>query len=76
MKANEVLSSVKGKYSQVFSPGIGFQNPWAYVPGDFNEWHVPWMRAGSGYWLFIKEDGTLAGYSYTPVKIYHSGQPG
>lgn len=69
MKPAEVLASVRGKYSQVVSPGLGFQQPWAYVPlaaddpGQDME-----MEAGRGYWVYMKEAGTLAGFSYTPVR--------
>lgn len=67
MKVNEVLSSIDGKYSQAVSPGIGWQVPWAYVPGSKNK---PPMEAGRGYWVYMKEAGALAGFSSTPVKHY------
>jgi len=71
MLAYEALSSIKEKYSQVVSPNLASQVPWVYVPqssalaGDFT--NPKFMEAGRGYWVYMKEPGTLAGFSSTPV---------
>jgi len=71
MLAYEALSSIKDKYSQVVSPNLASQVPWVYVPqssalaGDFT--NPKFMEAGRGYWVYMKEPGTLAGFSSTPV---------
>lgn len=65
MYANELLSSIKGKYSQVVSPGLANQPAWSYVPKDFEYYDSPLMEAGKVYWIYLTEKGELAGFSYT-----------
>ncbi|MDF9406773.1 VWA domain-containing protein [Pelotomaculum isophthalicicum JI] len=67
-KLDQVLANIKGKYTQAVSPGIGMQDAWSYVPDSDASGYKPWMRAGCGYWVYMKESGTLTGFSYTPVK--------
>jgi len=79
MPADMVLSSLNdtGEYSQVVSPGLGCQESWVYVPAgddlgeDPYEEYEPLMEAGRGYWVYVTEPGTLAGFSYTPVSDYY-----
>ena len=65
MYADELLSSIKGKYSQVISPSLANQSAWSYVPND--KWYdtTPLMEAGKAYWIYMNTDGQLAGFSYT-----------
>ena len=50
-------------YSQVVSPPIN-QLGWIYIrDGEDN----PLMRIGKGYWVFLINGGTLAGFSCTPI---------
>jgi hypothetical protein len=78
MKANSALVSVKEVsggltgYSVVISPPL-CQRPWIYTNGAIGDWDgVPpapdgWMVIGKGYWVFMLNDGTLAGFTFTPL---------
>ncbi len=65
MYANDLLSSIKGKYSQVVSPAMANQAAWSYVPKDYEYYDSPLMEAGKVYWIYLKEKAELAGFSYT-----------
>jgi len=80
MKADEALVTVAEVtggltgYVQVASPAVN-QQPWVYIAGkDIEEWFDPppsgWMLLTKGYWVFMLNDGTLAGSSFTPVSLY------
>ena len=77
MKANEALISVEEVtggltgYVLVVSPPVN-QPPWIYTGGDINDWvgESPpdgWMLVDRGYWVFMLNDGTLAGFTFTPL---------
>ena len=38
---------------------------WGYAPSMNAN---PLMQAGEGYWIYLKQNASLAGYSYTPIK--------
>ena len=40
--------------------------PWVYVPGQ-DDYDIPYVEDFLGYWVFMKEDGTLAGFTFTPI---------
>lgn len=73
LNASANFASIEGKYSQVISPGYN-QPSWTYTD-EMNYEDEPWVEAGYGYWVFMKEDGTLAGFSYTPADEYYEGIP-
>jgi len=51
-------------YIQVLSPAINAPNDWVYVrDGEGN----PLMVVGKGYWVFMINGGTLAGFTSTPL---------
>jgi uncharacterized repeat protein (TIGR02543 family) len=78
MKTSEALVSVEvvngglTGYVIVVSPPI-CQPPWVYMGGEIADWdgqHPPpasWMLIGRGYWVFMLNDGTLAGFTFTPL---------
>jgi len=79
MKVNEALVSVEEVsggltgYKLVVSPSVN-QAPWIYITGgaiaDWNGEDLPpdgWMLIGNGYWVFMLNDGTLAGFTFTPL---------
>jgi hypothetical protein len=61
---NEVFSSISGSWSNAISPSMPGQiESWVCTPsnaGDFD------MFTGDGYWVFITEPTTLAGFSIAP----------
>ncbi len=70
MRASNVLSSLSGQFVHVISPRTEVQNPWAYIPGLSSN---PDMRVTEGYWIYMKEEGILPGFSYTPVSGNYYG---
>jgi hypothetical protein len=66
MAISRCLTSLDSSdYSQVISQRMGTQQPWVYVPGDTV---YPQLQAGEGYWIFMKETGSLQGFSTAPIK--------
>jgi len=80
LKANEALVSVAEVtggltgYKLVVSPSVN-QAPWIYTSGAIADWdgqgEAPdgWMLRTYGYWVFMLNDGTLAGFAFTPVSL-------
>jgi uncharacterized repeat protein (TIGR02543 family) len=73
MKANEALTSVYEStggirgYSQVISQGVGSQKAWTYARDQtISGTEKGWMQPTEGYWVFMVNPGTLAGFSMTP----------
>jgi len=74
----EVTGSHTG-YKLVVSPGVNtYESTWIYIAGDDIEpWTDPniWpppddcMVITSGYWVFMLNDGTLAGFAFTPISL-------
>jgi len=85
MRADEALVSVEEVaggltgYKLVVSPGVNqYEPPWIYIAGqtiepwtDPSVWPPPegWMLISSGYWVFMLNDGTLAGFTFTPLSL-------
>jgi len=84
MPANEALVTVEEVaggltgYKLVVSPGVNAYEPaWIYIAGDpIEPWTDPealppdgWMWMASGYWVFMLNDGTLAGFTFTPMSL-------
>lgn len=59
----EVTGGLKG-YAQVLSPNMN-QSSWVYVPGEDTEN----MLKTKGYWVFMVNGGTLAGFESTPQTL-------
>ena len=80
----EVSSGFIG-YKLVVSPSVNANEPsWIYIAGrpidswtDPNVWPPPdgYMLIASGYWVFMLNDGTLAGFTFTPVSLSMSPAP-
>ena len=84
MPANEALVTVEEVaggltgYKLVVSPSVNAEPPWIYIAGDSIEpWTDPelpqpdgWMWITSGYWVFMLNDGTLAGFTFTPISLW------
>ncbi|MCL0053262.1 S8 family serine peptidase [Dehalococcoidales bacterium] len=51
-------------YSLVVSPPLN-QPPWIYIRDE--EVHEQFMKVGKGYWVFMINPGTLAGFIFTPI---------
>jgi len=80
LKANEALVSVAEVsggltgYKLVVSPPVN-QSSWIYSGGTIADWdgegQAPdgWMLRTNGYWVFMLNDGTLAGFTFTPVSL-------
>ena len=78
MKATDALASVEEVsggltgYTVVVSPPL-CQPPWFYTDGEIVDWDgndpAPdgWMLIGKGYWVFMLNDGMLAGFTFTPL---------
>ena len=70
MPVDEALSSIEQTpaglpgYTQVISPIVSGQEAWYYVPGMDN---VPNMWKGRGYWLWMENPDTLAGFGFSPL---------
>jgi len=84
LPANEALVTVEEVaggltgYKVVVSPGVNaYESAWIYIAGDSIEpWTDPyqpppdgWMMLTSGYWVFMLNDGTLAGFTFTPMSL-------
>ena len=74
LKANEAMLSaadVRGGlagYSQVISQTMGSQEGWVYVKGQIvSDGPQGWMQPYLGYWVFMVNDGVLAGFTATPL---------
>jgi len=52
-------------YSLVVSPPMN-QTPWSCPPED---WDNTEMEPTKGYWVFMINDGTLAGFTFTPQSL-------
>jgi hypothetical protein len=65
----EVLNGPTG-YVQVVSPGMGYQDYWAYIVDQpiSDSTEDGWMKPYLGYWVFMINGGQLAGFTTTPVK--------
>jgi len=80
LKANEALVSVEEVssgltgYKVVVSPPVN-QTGWIYTGGAIADWDgqgTPpnsWMFRTHGYWVFMLNDGTLAGFTFTPMSL-------
>jgi len=80
LKADEALVSVEEVtggltgYKLVVSPSVN-QPSWIYTGGAIADWNgvgqAPdgWMLRTNGYWVFMLNDGTLAGFTFTPVTL-------
>ena len=66
----EVAGGLTG-YKLVVSPGVNaYEPPWIYIAGDPSPPYPDgWMWIASGYWVFMLNDGTLAGFTFTPVSL-------
>jgi len=74
----EVSGGLTG-YKLVVSPSVNdYERSWIYIAGqtiepwtDPNVWPPPdgYMLITSGYWVFMLNDGTLAGFTFTPVSL-------
>ncbi len=80
LKADEALVSVEEVtggltgYRLVVSPSVN-QPSWIYTGGAIADWggggQAPdgWMLRTNGYWVFMLNDGPLAGFTFTPVTL-------
>jgi hypothetical protein len=75
MEVNRALTSIylvlgnRTGYSQVVSPPL-HQLGWIYVrDDDKRDWPIPLMQVGKGYWVFMINPGTLAGFTFTPMSL-------
>ena len=73
----EVSGGLTG-YKLVVSPGVNdYEGSWIHIAGQTIEpWTDPnqpppdgYMFIASGYWVFMLNDGTLAGFAFTPVSL-------
>ena len=84
MPANQALVSVEEVlggnigYTQVLSLAIGNQSGWTYIKGNTisQTGTSGWMKPIEGYWVFMINSGTLAGFTTTPVQPPASGGGG
>jgi len=53
-------------YIQVVSPPVGGQEAWVQLRDDDTD---NLMEAAKGYWVFMINPGTLAGYAFTPIAL-------
>jgi hypothetical protein len=49
------------------------QNPWVYTVGSAD---VKKMSIGGGYWVFMEDSDTLAGFSTTPITVANFDESG
>jgi hypothetical protein len=80
LKASEALVSVEEVaggltgYKLVVSPPVN-QPAWIYTGGAIADWNGQgsppsgWMLRTYGYWVFMLNNGTLAGFTFTPVSL-------
>jgi len=52
-------------YSMVVSPPVN-QDAWTCPPSG---WETSMMQPTKGYWVFMINDGTLAGFTFTPMSL-------
>jgi len=92
MSANDALVTVEEVtgalpgYKLVVSLGMGsYERSWIHIAGDTiepwtdpNDWPPPdgHMFITSGYWVFMLNDGTLAGFTFTPISLPEPPPPG
>ena|GEM_PF-1779193 len=74
VSVEEVSDGLTG-YKVVVSPPVN-QPGWIYTGGAIENWSDPsqcppdgWMLMTRGYWVFMLNDGTLAGFAFTPVSL-------
>lgn len=60
---SSALSSVGGLWSVAVSPAVN-PDPWAATPGQ-----VEFVETHYGYWVYMNDQGKLAGFSSTPVTV-------
>lgn len=60
---SSTLSSVGGLWSVAVSPAVN-PDPWAATPGQ-----VKFVETHYGYWVYMNDQGKLAGFSSTPVTV-------
>ncbi|MFC1904450.1 hypothetical protein ACFLXT_01590 [Chloroflexota bacterium] len=69
----EITPTGNRGYNQVVSPAIGGQEPWVYVrtPAGIilNGDPTQYMDLGEGYWVFMENADTLAGFVFTPLAV-------
>jgi len=69
----EVSGGLTG-YKVVVSPPVN-QPGWIYTGGPIADWNGQgpppdgWMLNTGGYWVFMLNDGTLAGFTFTPISL-------
>jgi hypothetical protein len=69
----EVSGGLTG-YKLVVSPPVN-QPSWIYTGGAIADWNGEgqppngWMLRTKGYWVFMLNNGTLAGFTFTPVSL-------
>lgn len=51
-------------YQRVMSPSLNERAPWTFVREDIS---IPDMYPTEGYWVFMVNDGTLGGFTTTPI---------
>ena len=80
LKADEALVSVSEVsggltgYKLAISPSVN-QSAWIYTGGAIDDWdgegQAPdgWMLRTYGYWVFMLNDGTLGGFTFTPMSL-------
>jgi len=80
LKASEALVSVEEVsggltgYKLAVSPPVN-QSSWIYTGGAIADWNGEgqppngWMLRTKGYWVFMLNNGTLAGFTFTPVSL-------
>jgi hypothetical protein len=61
---DETLSSINGSWGVAISPSLpGQQDAWVCTPSDAGDYN---MYVGDGYWVFVTEPTTLAGFRMAP----------
>jgi hypothetical protein len=66
ISVNQVTGGLPG-YAEVLSQAVGSQPGWIYANGQSNV--APVMQPYSGYWVFMVNGGTLAGFTTTPISL-------
>ncbi|MBA7713739.1 hypothetical protein ES703_122749 [subsurface metagenome] len=65
----EVAGGLNG-YKLVVSLSVNaYESPWIYIAGDDPSLPDDFMWITSGYWVFMLNDGTLAGFTFTPISL-------
>ena len=65
VSAYNVIGDLTG-YSLAVSPSIGNQTAWIFVRGVQSQES---MQVTKGYWVFMINPGTLAGFTFTPMSL-------